>query len=112
MIVIGKTLKMVKGDTERLTAGVDGYDLTENDIVTMIIKDFKRRDVCGNIVSGDTVYLERTAYISDGVATVQILPDDTSNMESGRYVYELRLVTASGNIHTIVPYNFFEVMDG
>lgn len=47
--------------------------------------------------------------IVDGV--LNISPDDTSWLEPGRYVYDVQITNAAGEVDTVIPMNTFNILE-
>ena len=104
-------LQMVRGDSETLHVTVKNYELSESDSVILSVRNVGRSAMAASLTAGNTLYFTKTATISDGVATIEIDPGDTKDMSPGRYVYDIELTTASGDVHTIVPINYLVIID-
>lgn len=104
MIVRGTNLEMVRGDTERLTvsredASGDAVPFEIGDAVYLTVK-----------TSPDTTYKAFQVTVTsftDGKAIVEITPALTSGLDTGRYVYDVQLTEASGDITTLVKMSEF-----
>ena len=90
------TIKLTRGDTARLTVDIDNdvdgneYIIQEEDTLTMTIKK--------NIT--DTV--PALQKISKGVNVFHIQPSDTSQLDFGSYKYDIQLMTADGDVYTVI----------
>ena len=99
------TIHLTRGDTARLLIdraanAVTGRDyvFTPEDRVTMTVKK--------------TVYDTSPALqISvPGGAAIHIKPEDTRELSFGRYLYDVQLTTADGDVYTVIAPATFEVM--
>ena len=106
-----KVIQMVRGDSELLNVTVKNYELSDSDSVVLSVRNVGRASMSVSLTAGNTLYFTKTATISDGVATIEIDPGDTKDMSPGRYVYDIELTTASGDVHTIVPINYLVIID-
>lgn len=106
MLTVDKdnTIHLTRGDTARLlidraanaATGKD-YVFTPEDKVTMTVKK--------------TVYDTSPAVqlTVPGGAAIHIKPEDTKELAFGRYVYDVQLTTADGDVYTVVTPATFEV---
>lgn len=49
------------------------------------------------------VILQKEAIITDGIATIELPPEDTKYLEPTRYSFDLKLIRPDGNIDTLLP---------
>lgn len=106
MLTIDKdnTIHLTRGDTARLlidraanlATGKD-YEFKPTDVVEMAVK----KSVCD-----ETALIRKS--VSGGEA-IHILPEDTKPLAFGRYVYDVQLTTAEGDVYTVVTLATFEV---
>ena len=99
------TIHLTRGDTARFSIGEivntitnTNYTPTAEDTVTMTIKKtVLQADPCVQIiVSGGEVF--------------HIKPEDTKAMAFGKYVYDVQLTMADGDVYTIIPPTTFELL--
>ena len=74
-----------------------------------------------NILSSDTLTMTIKDSIHDGEPCVQktitgsnafhILPSDTSDLNFGKYIYDIQPTTSAGDVYTIVEPSTFELME-
>lgn len=99
------TIHLTRGDTARFSIGPvvntitnTNYTPTPEDTVTMTIKKtVLQADPCVQI-------------IVPGGEVLHIKPEDTKAMAFGKYVYDIQLTTADGDVYTIVPPTTFELL--
>ncbi len=107
MITVDKdnTIHLTRGDTARLFLGrvvneVTGeeYPVTEDDTVTFTVKK--------------TVYdTTPSVQISvPGGAAIHIKPEDTKGLPFGKYLYDIQIDTADGDVYTVIPLTTFELL--
>lgn len=111
MRVNNNALTMVRGDDEVITVTVSGYELTSADVVTLSVRSLGKVNRLGEISAGPDLQFTKTATIVDGVAVFQIDANDTAFMPDPRYVYDVCLTTSGGKKHTIVPINYFNLIE-
>lgn len=107
MLTVDKdnTIHLTRGDTARLlidraanaATGKD-YVFTPEDKVTMTVKK--------------TVYDTSPAVqlTVPGGAAIHIRPEDTKELSFGKYLYDIQLTTADGDIYTVIPPTTFEIL--
>lgn len=91
------TITMTRGDTVRidLTIKVRGtsepYTPQEGDIIKFTVKaDYADEEPL------------ITKYIAIDEMVLELLPEDTKPLPFGRYVYDIELTTANGDVDTII----------
>ena len=106
MFIIQKDKKIIltKGDSATIQVSAydnDGneYEIKSTDVVTMKVKETP---------NSETTSISKTA---DANNIITILPNDTSSLTAGTYVYDIQLVTAENNVYTIIPMNYFEIIE-
>ena len=45
-----------------------------------------------------------------GGAAIHIRPEDTKELSFGKYLYDIQLTTADGDIYTVIPPTTFEIL--
>ena len=99
------TIHLTRGDTARFSIGPivntitnTNYTPTEDDTVTMTIKKtVLQADPCVQI-------------IVPGGEVLHIKPEDTKAMAFGKYVYDIQITMADGDVYTIIPPTTFELL--
>lgn len=91
-----RTMYLTRGDTAQFTItpykNKSRYELQEGDVINFTIKKSTRENV---------------AIISKTGMEIEILPQDTSNLEYGTYKYDCQLTFADGRVDTFIgPYDF------
>lgn len=107
MLYVDKSnnIRLTRGDTARFVVSVknevtqQAYDIQSSDTLTMTIKDSIRDgEACvQKTITGSNVF--------------HILPSDTRGLNFGKYVYDVQLTTASGDVYTVVEPATFELME-
>lgn len=93
MKVYGSKIVMIRGDTETLTfelldsQGVRIY-LVEGDTVSFTVKS--------RIGTKDVVFQKTVSTFTDGIATIEILHSDTSELSYKTYVYDIQVSRLNG----------------
>lgn len=109
MLTVDKdnTIHLTRGDTARLqidratnTVTKKDYIFTANDTVKFTIKKTA-------IDSSPTVQIT-----VPGGEAIHIKPEDTVSLAAGKYVYDVKLTTAEGDVYTVVELATFEVTKG
>lgn len=101
------TIRLTRGDSAWLDIGIANissdnstgrYAITPDDVLTLSVKKKIKDEEC---IFSKTV---------TGSTTIYIKPNDTKYMTFGRYVYDVQLTTASGDVFTIIEPSVFEIM--
>lgn len=104
--ISNRTISLTRGDTARITVTVTN-EITGEEYV---------------IGPGDTLKFSVKKTVSDPDYTFQIVseessmihiqPEDTRELESGKYLYDIELTTTLGDVYTVVPISTLEIVDG
>ena len=99
MIIKGNDLYMTRGDTEYFTVNVfkDGeiYLLNTGDVIKFTVRT--RHD-------SDIAVIEKTSDdFTSSEVRFELKPEDTNTLSRGKYVYDIELTKASGEVTTIIP---------
>ena len=107
MLIVDKdnTIHLTRGDTARFSIGQikntitnTNYTPTEDDTVTMTVKKTVLDAApCVQIIvpAGEVLHIK---------------PEDTKVMAFGKYVYDVQLKTADGDVYTIIPPTTFDLL--
>lgn len=107
MLTVDKdnTIHLTRGDTARFALGrvvntvtKTNYTPTAEDTVTMTVKKTV-------LDAAPCVQL-----IVPGGEVLHIKPEDTKAMAFGKYVYDVQLATADGDVYTIIPPTTFDLL--
>lgn len=93
--------------------------LTKGDNAEMLVKLF---DVTGKerpIFDDDIITFSVRKYAAADLALaikadkgyIRFVPKDTKDLAAGTYVYDIELKTFGGNIYTVVPLSYFDLLD-
>ena len=97
---------MIRGDSEcikvscRNESGVD-IPLVEGDIVYFTVKR--------NTNTEEKILQKIVTEFTEGVALITIFPEDTRELKTGIYYYDIQLNRADGTVKTIIPPSIFAV---
>ena len=99
------TIHLTRGDTARFSIGQivntitnTNYTPTPEDTVTMTIKK--------TVLQADPL----VQIIVPGGEVLHIKPEDTKAMAFGKYVYDIQITMADGDVYTIIPPTTFELL--
>lgn len=99
----GTTITVIQGDTGEFELVLDNYTFVEGDIVYMTVKK-KMKDEA-------VVFQKVITDFSENTAKIRLEYEDT-NLEQGRYYYDIQCSLADGRIDTVIPPSIFFVMEG
>lgn len=94
MKVTGENLSMTRGDSETVTVSCPERPFTAGDIIEMTVRK--------TATSTEKEIYKRVADFNDGVAVINIDPEDTSGLSFGNHVYDVQLTTGDGKVITII----------
>lgn len=106
MIINGNNIQMIRGDSEAI--GLEFVDKDGNPV------NFNEGDVIYFTVKR-TVNTERIAIqkkkkdLEGNKVEIEIKPSDTSELEFGKYVYDIQYNKADGTVKTIIPPSEFVI---
>lgn len=98
--------------------------LTRGDNLTLSVS-LKKDGIIIPLTEGDTVYFtvktstdtdkkafqkKITTFNQDGIAVIAIVPQDTTNLIPGSYVYDIQYTDKYGSVMTIIKPSCFQVM--
>ncbi len=106
MKIQGYNISMIRGDTETIKVSCKndkgiGVPFECGDILYFTVKQFV-----------DTERKEMQKVItefSEGIAYINITPDDTKSMGFGNHYYDIQLNRANGTVKTIIPPSRFTI---
>lgn len=106
MLYIGAKgdIRLTRGDTARFTVPIanetDGseYVLASGDTLTFTVKE--------DANDADALIVKTLK----GSNQIHIAPADTAGLEFKKYIYDVQLTTASGDVYTVIEPITFEVM--
>jgi hypothetical protein len=99
------TIKLTRGDSATLYITVNhetisgSYKIADNDTLRLTVrKTTKSDEVCfQKVVTGSDAF--------------HIEPSDTSDLEFGKYKYDVELTTESGEVYTIIEPSNFQILE-
>lgn len=106
MIMIeNNEISMTKGDTVYIKVDIvysnnDDYELKKGDSLTLSVKKY----------ADDIEYIFQKNITDTDIIIIN--PEDTINLTSGRYVYDVQLNTKDEEVFTVIPCNYFYIMEG
>ena len=94
---------LTKGDNAELEVRVFNLDgneveITEGDVIVLTVR---------KTAASEDASMQLTANLN----TFYIEPEDTSSLTSGLYVYDVQYTNADGEISTIIPTSYFELLE-
>ena len=98
MTINGNDIRMIRGDTERLTVTCQLSDGTE--------RPFEEGDTVTLTVAwpgGPEVLQKRVISFPEGVADILIAHEETNELTPGEYTYDVQLTARDGTVATIIP---------
>ena len=102
LYIKGNDIKLTRGDTLYLTIpitnGEEEYIVQSDDTLTFSVKK----------MLSDSDYKIQKVIIGNN--TFHIEPSDTANLPFGRYYYDIELLTAAGDVYTIIDTSLFELL--
>lgn len=104
---IGTNLKMIRGENEPIT--ITAKLKTDGSPIPFVVGDVVYFTVKESINEKNTVIRKEITTFIDGQAVSEILPEDTHNLECKKYIYDVRMKSASGKISTIIKKSDFTI---
>ena len=98
------TIELTRGDTAYISVPIteestgDAYTMTSSDTLRFTIKK-KETD--------EEPVVQKTAV---GANNFHILPSDTAGLAFGKYIYDVELETASGDVYTVIVPTEFKLL--
>lgn len=102
-MIDGTTIKVIQGDTGEFELVLDNYTFVEGDKVYMTVKR-KQKDQA-------VVFQKVITDFCENKAKIKLEYEDT-NLDQGRYYYDIQCSLADGRIDTVIPPSVFFVMEG
>lgn len=101
LIIKNNRIIITKGDTGTIQLSLESINhnvvhIEENDTIKLTVK---------KLASDPTSLIQLTA---DETGQFAISPEDTKELNTGVYVYDVQL-NREGNIYTVIPQNYFEI---
>ena len=94
---------LTKGDNAELDIRIFNLEgkeveITEDDVIVLTVR---------KTAASQDASMQLTADLN----TIYIEPSDTSSLASGLYVYDVQYTNADGEISTIIPTSYFELLE-
>jgi hypothetical protein len=106
MEIQGYNISMIRGDTETIkisckdTKGV-GVPLEDGDTLYFTVK--------ASVATEKKEMQKVITEFTEGIAYINITPDDTKSMGFRNHYYDIQLTRADGTVKTIIPPSIFTV---
>lgn len=105
LTIEGNTIRLTRGDTAYIEVPIkrlvddelQDYTMQDGDTLIFTVKDGKGLD-------SDASYIRKEVR---GFNTIHIAPVDTKTMKFGKYVYDVEIDTANGDVFTVIPISDF-----
>lgn len=96
------TIRLTRGDTARINVTLvdssgEPYEMQNDDLLILSVK---------KTVKTDTYYFQKQI---SGSSMFYIKPEDTNDLDFGKYKYDVQLVT-NDEVYTIIEPSTFEIM--
>lgn len=97
-------IRLTRGDTAKLTVPIENdldnssYVMDEQDTLTFTIKK--------SVKDNDNLVQK----VVTGSNNFHIKPEDTNSLPFGKYVYDVQLTTAGGDVYTVIEPTSFEIL--
>ena len=105
MKIQGTNISMIRGDSEAIKVSCRDKNgavlLAEGDIVYFTVKT--------NTYTEEKTLQKIVTEFTDGVALINIFPQDTRELKTGTYYYDIQLNRANGQVKTIIPPSKFTI---
>lgn len=106
MEIQGYNISMIRGDTEAIKVSckdAKGVDIPfeDGDVLYFTVK--------ASIGLEKKVIQKVITEFSEGIAYINITPDDTKSLDFRGYYYDIQLTRADGTVKTIIPPSRFSI---
>lgn len=106
MEIQGYNISMIRGDTETIKVSCKndkgiGIPFEYGDILYFTVKQ--------SVTTARKEMQKVITEFSEGIAYINITPDDTKSMGFRNYYYDIQLTRADGTVKTIIPLSTFTV---
>ena len=106
MEIQGYNISMIRGDTESIK--VSCKDNNGNEI-PFVAGDIVYFTVKQSVSTEEKEMQKVITEFPDGIAYINISPDDTKSMSVRNHYYDIQLTRADGTVKTIIPPSMFTV---
>lgn len=106
MKITGTDLSMIRGDTESITVELQDKDgnpmpLEDGDTIYFTVKT--------SVNNEEKILQKVITEFTNGKAPIVIEPEDTKSLDFVRYVYDIQLTRANGEVRTLVGPSTFAI---
>lgn len=99
------TITFIKKDTASFTVSLDNHDLSHGDVVLFTVAPSLEMEE-------PPLQKMITEFNDDGSATINILANDTREMEPGEYLYDVQVNLLDGRVDTFIGPHKFKLLGG
>lgn len=96
-------ITFIQGDTGNFDLSLDNYILTDGDVAYFTIKK--------SIADTENVLQVEVNSFENGIAKF-FLDSSMTNIEAGRYVYDIEVSLSDGQVDTVIPPSKLKVLRG
>lgn len=93
MTIVGRNIRMIRGDSESITITVTGQQLQPEDVAELTVRRSPR--------SPKVLHKVAKANVDSNTFVIGFDPEDTSSLQFGDYVYDVQL-NLGGYIKTVI----------
>ena len=101
----GKDIELTRGDSFSFTMTFTGRTLPASTLARFTLK---------KKVKDEEAVIEKTVTVTDNVAAVHLLPEDTADLSPGTYFWDMRLLIPNGDgreVRTPMEYASFQLLE-
>ena len=101
----GKNIELTRGDSFSFTMTFTGRTLPAETMARFTIK---------KKVKDEEAVIEKTVPVAGNVAAVHLLPEDTADLKTGTYFWDMRLMIPNGaghEVRTPMEYASFQLLE-
>ena len=98
------TVHLTRGDTARFSVSINNdtsgseYEMSTGDVLKLTVK---------KTVRDTTPCIQK---VIEGSNNIHISPEDTNDLEFGKYLYDVELNTEGGDVYTVIGPTTFEIL--
>lgn len=108
MRVTGTKIEMTRGDSESFSVGA--RNKSDKNQVALVSGDVIKFTVRKKVDSEKLISIEVTDFIN-GRAYINIHPNDTKDLDFGKYVYDVELSRGEDYVKTIIKFSQFVLLE-
>lgn len=94
-------IEMTRGDSESITVWVEGRPFVDGDVIEMTVRDARSAKI--------VLHKRVTEFDENGMALIEILPEDTKDASFRTYIYDIQWSDVNGAVTTIIKPAHFEM---